>query len=97
MKIRAFLALTNRMGQTNAAARWAHGHRIPGQVRTRPQIHTQTDARFVRIMYVWVAIWGRVRACPGMRWPCAQRADASFCPILSVRAKNAQIFIKTSL
>ena len=46
---------------------------------TRPQ----TDVRFVRILSVWVAIWGRVRACPGMRWPCAQRAAASICPILS--------------
>ena len=27
----------DRMGQMDAAARWAHGHRIPGQVRTRPQ------------------------------------------------------------
>ena len=43
----------------------------------------QTDVRFVRILSVWVGIWGRVRACPGMRWPCAQRAAASICPILS--------------
>ena len=43
----------------------------------------QTDVRFVRILSVWVGVWGRVRACPGMRWPCAQRAAASICPILS--------------
>ena len=43
----------------------------------------QTDVRFVRILSVWVGQWGRVRACPGMRWPCAQCVAASVCPILS--------------
>ena len=37
----------------------------------------QTDLRFARILSVWVGQWGRVRAISRMRWPCAERADAS--------------------
>ena len=37
----------------------------------------QTDLHFARILSVWVGQWGRVRAISRMRWPCAQRADAS--------------------
>src|SRR6266536_741857 len=37
----------------------------------------QTDLRFARILSVWVGQWGRVWAISQMRWPCAQRADAS--------------------
>ena len=40
---------------------------------TRPQ----TDLRFARILSVWVGQWGRVWAISRMRWPCAERADAS--------------------
>ena len=53
----------------------------------------QTDVHFAWILFVWVEQWGRVRACPGMRWPCVQRMDASFDPILSATAKNAHIVI----
>ena len=55
MKIWAFFTLTDRMGQMDAAARWAHVHRIPGQARTRPQIATQTD----RIRTKRTSVWGR--------------------------------------
>ena len=37
----------------------------------------QTDLRFAQILSVWVGQWGRVRAISRMRWPCAERADAS--------------------
>ena len=37
----------------------------------------QTNLHFARILSVWVGQWGRVRAISRMRWPCAERADAS--------------------
>ena len=38
---------------------------------------TPNGPPFARILSVWVGKWGRVRAISRMRWPCAQRADAS--------------------
>ena len=39
----------------DAAARWAHGHRIPGHARTLPQIPIQTDI----IRTKRTSVWGR--------------------------------------
>ena len=41
----AFLGVADRMRPKDAAARWAYGHRIPGQARTRPHCPTPNEQK----------------------------------------------------